>query len=72
MMADADTLKSPPLAEDPKREMLAAYMVNPDISLLDKVKIQAQVLTPAIRAFRAALGVEQACLLYTSPSPRDS
>ncbi len=59
-MPDADTLKFSPLAEDSKREILAAYMVNPDISLLDKVKIQAQVLMPVLRAFRAALGAEQA------------
>ena len=59
-MPDADTLKFSPLAEDSKREILAAYMVNPDISLLDKVKIQAQVLIPVLRAFRAALGAEQA------------
>jgi predicted ArsR family transcriptional regulator len=59
-MSDATTRKLAPLSDDAKQEILATYMVNPDISLLDKVKLQAQVLVPVLRAFRAMLGEEQA------------
>ena len=58
-MSDIKPLK-PASLEDSKGDLLSAYMVNPDISLLDKVKIQAQVLVPVLRAFRAALGEERA------------
>jgi hypothetical protein len=34
--------------------------INQDISILDQVKIQAQVLLPVIRAFRKELGDERA------------
>ncbi len=36
------------------------YMVVPGISLLDKVRIQAQVLVPVMRALRAELGRDKA------------
>jgi hypothetical protein len=36
------------------------YMVVPGISLLDKVRIQAQVLVPIMRALRAELGRDKA------------
>ena len=36
------------------------YLVNPDLSLLDKTRIQAQVLLPVLRALRAELGPEKA------------
>lgn len=36
------------------------YMVDPRVSLLDKTKIQAQVLVPVLRALRAELGNDQA------------
>jgi L-2-amino-thiazoline-4-carboxylic acid hydrolase len=59
-MAETNTLKFAPLSEDGKQAILSTYMVNPELSLLEKVKIQAQVLIPLLRAFRAALGEEQA------------
>ena len=34
--------------------------VNPNISVLDQAKIQAQVLIPVLRALRAELGSERA------------
>ena len=34
--------------------------VNPDISLLDEVKLQARVLVPVLKALRTELGVERA------------
>ena|SRR5436189_6453756 len=36
------------------------YMVAPNLSLLDKVRMQAQVLVPVLRALRAELGEEKA------------
>ena len=36
------------------------YMVDPRLSLLDKTRIQAQVLVPVLRALRAELGQESA------------
>ena len=35
-------------------------VINPDISLLDQVKMQAQVLVPVLKALRAELGEERA------------
>jgi len=40
--------------------VLDNFMVAPDISMLEKVRIQAQVLLPVMRALRADLGREQA------------
>jgi predicted ArsR family transcriptional regulator len=40
--------------------VLADYLVDPEISFLDRVKIQAQVLVPVLRALRAELGKEKA------------
>jgi len=40
--------------------VLDGYMVDPKISLLDKTRIQAQVLVPVLRALRAELGKEKA------------
>ena len=40
--------------------VLDAYMVDADLSFLDKAKIQAQVLVPLVRALRAELGKEKA------------
>ena len=59
-MAETNTQKLAPLSEEGKQTILSTYMVNPELSLLDKVKIQAQVLVPLLRAFRAALGEAQA------------
>jgi len=36
------------------------YLVDPDLSLLDKTRIQAQVLVPVLRALRAELGDDKA------------
>ncbi len=40
--------------------VLDDYLVDPRLSLLDKTRIQAQVLVPVLRTLRAALGREQA------------
>jgi len=37
-----------------------SYMVNGDLSLLEKTQIQAQVLVPVLRALRAELGKDRA------------
>ena len=39
--------------------VLDDYLVDPDLSLLDKTRIQAQVLVPVLRALRAELGTGQ-------------
>jgi L-2-amino-thiazoline-4-carboxylic acid hydrolase len=36
------------------------YLVDPKVSLLDKTRMQAQVLLPVLRAFRAELGKDKA------------
>ncbi len=40
--------------------VLDDYLVNPDVSLLDKVRMQAQVLVPVLRALRTELGKDKA------------
>jgi hypothetical protein len=40
--------------------VLADYLVDPELSLLDKTRVQAQVLVPVLRALRAELGKEKA------------
>ena len=40
--------------------VLDDYLVDPDVSLLDKTRIQAQVLLPVLRALRAELGKDKA------------
>ena len=40
--------------------VLDDYMVDPRLSLLDKTRIQAQVLVPLLRALRTELGQEKA------------
>ena len=40
--------------------VLDAYLVDPRLSLVDKTRIQAQVLVPVLRALRAELGKEKA------------
>jgi hypothetical protein len=40
--------------------LLDEYLVDPKLSLLDKTRIQAQVLVPVLRALRAELGKEKA------------
>ena len=41
-------------------DVLDAYLVDPRVSLLDKTRIQAQVLVPVLRALRAELGNDKA------------
>ena len=40
--------------------VLDGYLVDPKLSLLDKTRIQAQVLVPVLRALRAELGKDKA------------
>ena len=40
--------------------VLDEYLVDPRLSLLDKTRIQAQVLVPLLRALRSELGKEKA------------
>jgi L-2-amino-thiazoline-4-carboxylic acid hydrolase len=40
--------------------LLDDYLVDPDVSLLDKTRMQAQVLVPVLRALRARLGKDEA------------
>ena len=40
--------------------LLDDYLIDPDVSLLDKVRMQAQVLVPVLRAVRAELGKDKA------------
>jgi hypothetical protein len=40
--------------------VLDDYMIDPRLSLLDKTRIQAQVLVPVLQALRAELGKERA------------
>jgi L-2-amino-thiazoline-4-carboxylic acid hydrolase len=40
--------------------VLDDYLVDPEMSLLDKTRIQAQVLVPVLRAVRAELGKDKA------------
>ena len=40
--------------------VLDEYLVDPKLSLLNKTRVQAQVLVPVLRALRAALGKEKA------------
>jgi predicted ArsR family transcriptional regulator len=40
--------------------VLDDYLVDPKLSLLDKIRIQAQVLVPVLRALRTELGKDKA------------
>jgi predicted ArsR family transcriptional regulator len=40
--------------------VLDGYLVDPELSLLDKTRIQAQVLVPVLRALRDTLGKDKA------------
>jgi predicted ArsR family transcriptional regulator len=48
------------MAEEAEMSVLDDYMVDSKLSLLDKTRIQAQVLVPVLRALRAELGKERA------------
>src|SRR4051794_1828964 len=45
---------------DPAMSVLDDYLVDPNLSLLDKTRIQAQVLVPVLQALRAEIGKERA------------
>ncbi|TAJ40040.1 MAG: 2-amino-thiazoline-4-carboxylic acid hydrolase [Reyranella sp.] len=45
--------------------VIDGYLVDPQVSLLDKTRIQAQVLVPVLRALRAELGKDRADVLVT-------
>src|SRR6266700_5752798 len=49
-----------PIREEAAMSVLDDYLVDPRLSLLDKTRIQAQVLVPVLRALRAELGREKA------------
>jgi predicted ArsR family transcriptional regulator len=51
---------SRPIREETAMSVLDDYLVDPKLSLLDKTRIQAQVLVPVLRALRAELGKEKA------------
>ena len=40
--------------------LLDDYLVDPEVSLLDKTRMQAQVLVPVLRVLRARLGKDEA------------
>jgi hypothetical protein len=50
------------VSSEGSREMSALddYLVDPKLSLLDKTRIQAQVLVPVLRALRSELGKAKA------------
>lgn len=45
--------------------VIDGYLVDPKVSLLDKTRMQAQVLVPVLRALRAELGKDKADVLVT-------
>src|SRR6267378_8217143 len=49
-----------PIREEAAMSVLDDYLVDPRLSLLDKTRIQAQVLVPVLRALRSELGKEKA------------
>jgi predicted ArsR family transcriptional regulator len=49
-----------PIREETAMSVLDDYMVDPRLSLLEKTRIQAQVLVPVLRALRSELGRERA------------
>jgi predicted ArsR family transcriptional regulator len=49
-----------PIREETAMSVLDDYMVDPRLSLLEKTRIQAQVLVPVLRAHRSELGRERA------------
>ncbi len=57
-MAEIDEFKTG--LHQSEADLFSPLFAGTDISLLELVKIQAQVLTPVLRAFRAELGEERA------------
>jgi predicted ArsR family transcriptional regulator len=56
LIADIATL----VCEDRMSSVIDDYLVDPEVSLLDKTRMQAQVLVPVLRALRAELGKDKA------------
>src|ERR1700730_13545630 len=56
----ADRVEGAALSEEAEMSVLDDYLVDPKLSLLDKTRIQAQVLVPVLRALRSELGREKA------------
>src|ERR1700754_3491608 len=50
----------PDAQEESMTNVLDSYMVDSEVSFLDKAKIQAQVLVPVVRALREELGKDKA------------
>src|SRR5216683_4333432 len=48
------------VCEDRMSSVIDDYLVDPKVSLLDKTRMQAQVLVPVLRALRAELGKDKA------------
>ena len=59
-MAGADEFKGMLKSADSPTDILAPAFANTNLSLLDMVKLQAQVLVPVLKAFRAELGAARA------------
>ena len=55
-MASTNDLQANARQEDAAPDIFAPAFGKTGLSLLEKVKIQAQVLVPVLRAFRAELG----------------
>jgi predicted ArsR family transcriptional regulator len=45
--------------------LIDGYLVDPEVSLLDKTRMQAQVLVPVLRSLRAELGKDKADAIVT-------
>src|SRR5476651_1488147 len=48
------------VCEDRMSSVIDDYLVDPKVSLLEKTRMQAQVLVPVLRALRAELGKDKA------------
>src|SRR6478609_1683315 len=59
-VAVARPIGSAALSEETEMSVLDDYLVDSKLSLLDKTRIQAQVLVPVLKALRAGLGREKA------------
>jgi hypothetical protein len=65
--------------EEAEMSVLDDYLVDPKLSLLDKTRIQAQVLVPVLRALRSELGERRLtrsssrpCARFAPDSPLDA
>ena len=48
------------------------YIADPDVMCIHRVDVQGAITQWPVNDKPAGLSVNKACLLYTSPSPRDS